>query len=62
MGRLSPICQLAKTQGLNLNPKVQNSLLKYAVNKPQPQDDKDETLSDEDEQMDVGKFESKKKL
>lgn len=65
MARLSPINNLAKAQGLNLNPKAQNSLIKYVVNNNEDQD-KDGNSSgeddDEDEKMDVSKFESKKKL
>ena len=50
---------------MNLNPKAQSSLLKYAMNKPEAgtKTDQDEMSdnSDEDAQMDVSKFESRKK-
>ena len=62
--RLSPIRDLSNAQGLNLNPEAQNGLLKYAMNnKPQGAGQAQANYdSDDDDQMDVSKFDSKNKI
>lgn len=67
MQRLSPIRDLAKTQGLLSrgcpNPEAQNGLLKYAMNRAQQaKSNQEEANEDSDEDLDVSKFESKKKM
>lgn len=64
MKRLSPIQQLAKTQGFAVNPESQGGLLKYAMNKPAgATEEANQKAADDsdDEDMDVSKFGSKTK-
>lgn len=66
MQRLSPIRDLANTQGINMSSGAQNALKKYAVNTSESTQQsnaaKFDSGSDEDEMMDVSKFDSKKKM
>lgn len=60
MKRLSPIQNLAKAQGFNINPEAQGGLLKYAMNKPGADGGKPSGGDSSDEELDVSKFGNKK--
>jgi len=58
MSKLSPVANLVKNQGINVNPLSQKGLLKYAMNKDTKKDEKnDDSASDDD--TDYSKFGSK---
>lgn len=56
MSKLSPVANLVKNQGINVNPMSQKGLLKYAINK----ETKEKDSSDSDNDGDFSKFGSKK--